>query len=641
MESMRGPRWRALVRTENERFDTAVGAAVGPKAEHLRAAALSFEAARLEAEVAGAWTWDVAGLRLQLRPQPGGSILWNAENIGGSGKAAAAPTTLSGDLDVEEGILVHTVDAGHGAEKYRLIALRSDGKVAWSSGGGRGFGPPVAALAGRVYCLEATGPLQYQRLVSFDLRTGADRRIEYEETNPSVMLELVRGTAGCLFLVTDLAGRQRLYHVGGTDGAVKRLTYSGETAVHPVGYYGGASKEPCYLVRSRGRGGHWIARGSAAFKSFWATTLPAELLRSEEFGIDAVLFNGKGMIVVREHGQRTAWVGRRRVAEWFGEFEANPWLVWKGAESASAGATPFIVHRPGSLPSRDWVKPISYAPNTASGFAKNATDGAQVRWFVCWAGGPAARPKGLIATVYGAYGMPTRLMTSRWKPYLERGVAIGFTFVRGGGDHTEAWAAAGQVAGKALGIADFESAVEAMQKATGLDAGATVAFGRSAGGYIVGNSVVARPGRYFGAAYMEVPYVDVLRTSTNPVLPLTQYEYEEFGNPAAGPAEFETVMRLSPVDVATTAPAGAYDDVFVLCRTFESDKSVFAYESLKLVDALRSGESGVVCEANGAPRSAPKLVAVSKGHGHFSFGVAASLQRAEDFVLIMENLEKH
>jgi oligopeptidase B len=126
--------------------------------------------------------------------------------------------------------------------------------------------------------------------------------------------------------------------------------------------------------------------------------------------------------------------------------------------------------------------------------------------------------------------------------------------------------------------------------------------------------------------------VDVLRTSTNPALPLTQYEYEEFGNPAAGPAEFETVMRLSPVDVATTAPAGAYDDVFVLCRTFESDKSVFAYESLKWVDALRS-DGGTRNKGKEAP-SRPKLVAVGRGQGHFSFGVAASLQRAEDFVLI-------
>jgi oligopeptidase B len=226
------------------------------------------------------------------------------------------------------------------------------------------------------------------------------------------------------------------------------------------------------------------------------------------------------------------------------------------------------------------------------------------------------------------------MMTSRWKPYLERGMAIGFAFVRGGGDHTEAWAAAGQVAGKALGIADFEAAVGAMQAATGLDAAATVAFGRSAGGYIVGNSVAARPGRLFAAAYMEVPYVDVLRTSSNPALPLTQYEYEEFGNPATGPAEFETVMRLSPVDVATAAPAGAYDDVFVLCRTFENDQQVFAYECLKWVDALRS--DGGTRDHDGAP----KLVAVRKGQGHFSFGVAASLQRAEDFVLIMENLDK-
>jgi hypothetical protein len=162
---------------------------------------------------------------------------------------------------------------------------------------------------------------------------------------------------------------------------------------------------------------------------------------------------------------------------------------------------------------------------------------------------------------------------------------------------------------------------------------------------------------------MEVPYVDVLRTSSNPDLPLTQYEYEEFGNPAASPVEFETVMRLSPVDVAASASA-AYDALFVVCRTFDNDQNVLAYESLKLVDALRSGversergtrdyggakrsergtrDYGGAKRSESGPRGTPrqKLVAVTRGQGHFSFGVAASLQRAEDFVLIMENLEK-
>jgi oligopeptidase B len=234
--------------------------------------------------------------------------------------------------------------------------------------------------------------------------------------------------------------------------------------------------------------------------------------------------------------------------------------------------------------------------------------------------------------VYGAYGLPTMMSTARWKPYLQAGFAVGFACVRGGGDHTESWAAEGQVEGKLLGIADFEASVLAMQKVSGVTAKRTVAYGRSAGGYIVG-AAAAKPQRSFQAIYTEVPYVDVLRTASNPALPLTVYEYEEFGNPAASIADAELLVQISPVDAAITAvekDAGAFDDLFVVCRTAQNDKNVYAYESLKWIDVLRSGER----------KSEEKLVHVDESSGHYKIGGVASFQRAEDFLLICKKILK-
>jgi oligopeptidase B len=164
-----------------------------------------------------------------------------------------------------------------------------------------------------------------------------------------------------------------------------------------------------------------------------------------------------------------------------------------------------------------------------------------------------------------------------------------------------------------------------MQRDTGLGAKDTVVFGRSAGGYLVGAAVVRHPmGDLFGGAYVEVPYVDVLRTASNPSLPLTAFEYLEFGDPARRVADFEFLLRHSPISGlgAEGAPG-----VRVLCRTALNDKQVYAYESAKWVDALRGSGGG-----------ADKLLAITAGQGHFVKGHQRDIERAEDFLLLTKNL---
>jgi prolyl oligopeptidase PreP (S9A serine peptidase family) len=87
-----------------------------------------------------------------------------------------------------------------------------------------------------------------------------------------------------------------------------------------------------------------------------------------------------------------------------------------------------------------------------------------------------------------------------------------------------------------------------------------------------------------GAAFTEVPYVDVLRTSTNPQLPLTVGEYKEFGNPSKRIVNLNTLLRVSPVNAL---PAEGAPGVFVLTRVGLEDRQVFAYESFKWVQRLR------------------------------------------------------
>jgi oligopeptidase B len=79
--------------------------------------------------------------------------------------------------------------------------------------------------------------------------------------------------------------------------------------------------------------------------------------------------------------------------------------------------------------------------------------------------------------------------------------------------------------------------------------------GGSAGGLLVGACVTMRPD-LFAAAVAEVPFVDVVTTMSDPTLPLTVTEWEEWGDPRSEP--FASYMTsYSPYDntVAMDYPA--------------------------------------------------------------------------------------
>jgi oligopeptidase B len=216
------------------------------------------------------------------------------------------------------------------------------------------------------------------------------------------------------------------------------------------------------------------------------------------------------------------------------------------------------------------------------------------------------KPKALIVIGYGAYGIPTNMgsFKNRWAPLLASDWAICVGFLRGGGDHTEAWGKAGRREGRTRTLEDFESIVRQAQHMYAIPPEKTTIYGRSAGGLLVGGTLTNHPeGSLMGSIYTEVPYVDELRTTTNSQLPLTVLEYDEFGNPRDRLEDFLSVGLLSPADSATVIKT---PNIFVLARTAVHDSQVFAYEPLKWIRRLR--KNGEV----------PKICIVDRNAGHFT-----------------------
>lgn len=201
---------------------------------------------------------------------------------------------------------------------------------------------------------------------------------------------------------------------------------------------------------------------------------------------------------------------------------------------------------------------------------------------------------------YGAYGSPvdTGFRTS-WLTWLQRGFIVAVPHVRGGGLLGESWYQKGKLEHKENSFRDCIACAEFLVASGRAAPGRIALHGASAGGLLVGAVLNARPD-LFGAIVAEVPFVDVLNTMLDPSLPLTEYEYEEWGNPQE-PEAFATIRRYAPYE---NVRPQAYPPL--LATAGLNDPRVPYWEAAKWVARLRLNQTA----------SAPILLKVDLESGH-------------------------
>ena len=476
------------------------------------------------------------------------------------------------DLDAIGSSIWYVEDDGKGAETYFLK------HGSWSYN--KPIGPFVAVLDDRVYVLESKHDLWYCKLVSLDAKTGKDRRILFEMKDPEWNLALIKGQNKCLFLLANNAGKQRLWYI--KNGMPVEVGQQYQSFV-PVGFL----QETCCFFGLR-----------ANKKQYEAVGLDLDIQDQipEYYSLQDKLF------VTRSYGERTIHYSNGKKRTVLGSVKPNLFFDWQGISKL----IDLKIHETGGT--RHFIK---------------SKDGTNVPYVIIKGQRPT---RGLLVIGYGAYGLPTHINTERWLPLLRRGFTLCYALVRGGGDHDDAWAEAARRDHKVKSVEDFEAVIQSAQKKTGVKPENTVIYGRSAGGYLVGATLARNAtGNLFCSLYTEVPYLDVLSTASNPKLPLTQLEYNEFGDPLHKAKNALALLRLSPVN---TIPKSGAPAIFVLCRTGLNDKEVFAYESVKWIMRLRENEGK------------PKLLAISEGEGHFVSGRSSFRERAEDLALLLSNVAR-
>lgn len=221
-------------------------------------------------------------------------------------------------------------------------------------------------------------------------------------------------------------------------------------------------------------------------------------------------------------------------------------------------------------------------PTTLTAHYAISSDGVHIPYIGVKAGETA--PTGLVVIGYGAYGIMLNLSyPKRWMPLLRRGYVLVYAFVRGGFEGGEAWYRGGALRNRGRGRQDFAACVTSAQRNFGVSPTQTTLYGRSAGGFLVASTANRFP-QIANCLYMEAPYLDVLRTTSNPELPLTRLEYDEFGNPRARESDRRVLAGLSPVDnVAHSSPAFPKH---VIIRAATHDSQVFYNESDRWVQRI-------------------------------------------------------
>ncbi len=187
----------------------------------------------------------------------------------------------------------------------------------------------------------------------------------------------------------------------------------------------------------------------------------------------------------------------------------------------------------------------------------------------------------LLLYAYGSYGhsLDAGFGSARLS-LLNRGFAYAIAHIRGGQEMGRSWYDNGKLLQKKNTFTDFVDCAQYLVNEKYTDSDRLFAMGGSAGGLLMGAVANMAP-QLFKGIISAVPFVDVVTTMLDESIPLTTFEYDEWGNP--NHEEFYHYMKsYSPIDNIEKK-----DYPNILVTTGYWDSQVQYWEPAKYVAKLR------------------------------------------------------
>lgn len=187
---------------------------------------------------------------------------------------------------------------------------------------------------------------------------------------------------------------------------------------------------------------------------------------------------------------------------------------------------------------------------------------------------------------YGSYGasMDPRF-NSTLLNLLDRGFVYAIAHIRGGQEMGRQWYENGKLYKKINTFTDFIDVGKFLVEKKFADPERLYARGGSAGGLLMGAVINMAPELYHGVV-ADVPFVDVVTTMLDDSIPLTTFEYDEWGNPNEK-SYYEYMLSYSPYDNLKSVE---YPNLLV--TTGLHDSQVQYWEPAKWVARLRKVHKG-------------------------------------------------
>lgn len=187
----------------------------------------------------------------------------------------------------------------------------------------------------------------------------------------------------------------------------------------------------------------------------------------------------------------------------------------------------------------------------------------------------------LLLYAYGSYGSTIDPYFSSVRlSLLDRGFAFAIAHVRGGQLLGRQWYEDGKLFNKKNSFTDFIDCAGYLADNKYTSKAHIYAQGGSAGGLLMGAVLNIEP-LLFNGVIAAVPFVDVINTMSDPTIPLTTNEYDEWGNPE-DKEYYEYMLSYSPYD---NVEAKDYTNILVTAGLFDSQ--VQYWEPSKWVAKLR------------------------------------------------------
>ncbi|MGB5321671.1 S9 family peptidase [Lutimonas sp.] len=187
----------------------------------------------------------------------------------------------------------------------------------------------------------------------------------------------------------------------------------------------------------------------------------------------------------------------------------------------------------------------------------------------------------LLLYSYGSYGSSSEpYFSSSMLSLLDRGFMYAIAHIRGGQEMGRYWYEDGKLLKKKNTFTDFINAGEFLVQEGYTSSDHLYAYGGSAGGLLMGAIVNMKPDLWNGVV-AAVPFVDVVTTMLDESIPLTTFEFDEWGNPKI--EEYYHYMKsYSPYDNVE-----AKDYPNILITTGYWDSQVQYWEPAKWIAKLR------------------------------------------------------